>query len=189
MTNFLRAFFVLLAMGLHTQNARAQTQESDALIALFIYNFVNFVEWPEVAFDKSESAINACWYGESAASRFLQTMDGTLIGNRPLNTVISEEIQNLKTGCHVLFVEASRRAVLPDFWKNINYLFVLSVGEQQEFTDKGGIIRIVRTADQLEFDANINNAKEAGIFLSSDLLHLARKIKGLDLEEREKKNP
>lgn len=188
MNKFLRVFFVLTALSLSSQTVRAQNYESDALIALFIYNFVNFVEWPDVAFNETDSAINVCWYGESAASSFLQTMDGTLIVNRRLNTVISEEIQKLKTGCHVLFVEASRRAVLPDFWRNINYLFVLSVGEQQEFTEKGGIIRIVRTADQLEFDANINNAKEAGIFLSSDLLHLARKIKGLDLEERERNN-
>ena len=181
-----RLLAIILSIWLLTIPPTGYTEESgytvdtvSPLIALFIYNFVNFVEWPAPAFKTKQSSINTCWYGESEASEFLMTLDGTLVGDRALKIYVSNNIKKLKSRCHVLFVEASRKAVLPEFWKNINYLFVLSIGEQQEFTKKGGIIRIVRTADQLEFDANINNAKEAGVELSSDLLHLARKIEGL----------
>ena len=172
-----------LAQGTVTQESQQQEKTYDTgspLIALFIYNFVNFVEWPAPAFEQKTSPINACWYGSSKASQFLKTLHGTPVGDRELHITISEDVQSIKTGCHLLFIEESRKAVLPDFWKNINYMFVLSIGEQEEFTEKGGIIRIVRTADQLEFEANVHNARGAGVFLSSDLLHLARKIKGLN---------
>ena len=54
---------------------------------------------------------------------------------------------------------------------------MLSIGEEKDFTTNGGIINIMRTTDQVQFEVNISNALENGLFISSDLLSLARKIR------------
>ncbi len=84
---------------------------------------------------------------------------------------------DLKSGCQILFVGADQRTRLPELWKHINYLYVLSMGEQQGFADSGGIVNILRTTDQVQFEINISNALSNGLFISSDLLSLAREIK------------
>ncbi|MDN3637337.1 YfiR family protein [Simiduia curdlanivorans] len=144
--------------------------------ALFLYNFANFVEWPSDAFDSADAPIRMCLYGDLPFGIFLDSVDGTPIANRTLAVTRTNEIAEIAEGCHILFVGGERKASLPDFWKNVEFLFVLSVGEQEDFSDSGGIINIFRTEDQYQFEVNISNAMAAGLFLSSDLLSLARAV-------------
>ena len=83
----------------------------------------------------------------------------------------------IKSGCHILYVGEDERVHLPRFWSEIQYVYVLSVGERRGFADKGGIINIMSTRNQLQFEVNIENAINNGLFLDSDLLSLARSIK------------
>ncbi|WP_096086310.1 YfiR family protein [Agaribacterium haliotis] len=157
--------------------AQNKQQADDQLTALFLFNFVNFAEWPKEAFASADAPIQMCLYGSIPFSSYLNAVDGTLIGSRKLNIKQTQKLDDIRSGCHMLFVSQDRHAELPEFWLDINYYYVLSVGEQEAFTDRGGIINIMRTTDQLTFDINVGNALEAGLFLEADLLHLARKIK------------
>ncbi len=66
---------------------------------------------------------------------------------------------------------------LQDFFSNVNHLFVLSVGNTEGFADQGGgVVNIFRTRDQQKFEINLQRAIERGLFISSDLLSLARII-------------
>ncbi len=145
--------------------------------ALFLYNFANFVSWPEQAFKSAKEPIHMCLFGEIPFGTILDNVDGTLIGDRPLRITRTDEISDIAEGCQILFVGDGRRALLPEFWQQIKYIYVLSVGEQKEFTDRGGIINIMRTTDRMRFDVNISNAIKNGLFISSDLLMLAREIR------------
>lgn len=145
--------------------------------ALFLYNFANFVEWPEDAFKETESPIEMCLFGNVPFSAFMDVVDGTLIGDRELHISTSQNIKDIENGCHILFVGEDQRLHLREFFKQIKYVYVLSVGNQKGFADQGGIINILRTTDQLEFEINITNAMQSGLFISSDLLSLAREIK------------
>lgn len=145
--------------------------------AQFIYNFANYVEWPFDAFANEQSPIKACLFGEVDFSPYLNAFAGVMIGERELVTISTTNLDDIRSGCHLLFVGEDRQVELPTFWSNIQYLYVLSIGEKQGFADKGGIIKILRTRDQLQFDVNINNAIVNGLFLDSDLLALARVIK------------
>lgn len=153
----------------------AETQNQ--IKAQFIYNFVNYVEWPADAFENATSSIRICIYGDVPFSSYLLSFAGSVIGERELTFIISTAINDIYSGCHILYVGNDRRLDLPKFWKQIKYTYVLSVGEQRGFSDQGGIINIVRTRDKLQFDVNISNALKNGLFLDSDLLSLARVIK------------
>lgn len=157
-------------------SASDKTEENAQLTALFLYNFVNFSQWPDEAFETAASPIKMCLYGHIPFMTYLDSVNGTEIGKRKLDVFRTKELDEIRDGCHVLFVSEDRRAELPNFWKDINYYYVLSVGEQDAFTERGGIINIMRTQDQLTFDISVRNALEAGLFLESDLLDLAREV-------------
>lgn len=145
--------------------------------AQFVYNFANFVEWPDDAFSSSEESMRICLFGQVDFAPYLHIFAGTLIGSRLLVVQEANEIEEIRTGCHVLYLGQDERVRLPSFWQQIRYIYVLSIGEQRDFADKGGIINIFRTRDSVQFDVNIENALVNGLFLDSDLLALARVIK------------
>ena len=145
--------------------------------ALFLYNFANFVDWPKNAFSDDQSPIKMCLFGDVPFGPFLQVVNGTFIGERELAIVQAKIISDIEDGCHILFVDGEKKLLLPNFWKDVKYLYVLSIGEKKGFTDNGGIVSIMRTGDNVEFEINISNAITNGLFISSDLLKLAREIK------------
>lgn len=168
---------VFFCCGLLSSLSWPNNTKDTQLTALFLYNFANFAEWPDAAFKNKKASIKMCLYGDIKFANYLDAVDGTPIGNRPLNIYRTQQFEDIISGCHILFVAKDRKAELPKFWNNINYFYVLSVGEQKAFTDKGGIINIMQTENNLVFDINISNALEVGLHLDSDLLNLARKIK------------
>lgn len=170
---------LLLALST-TTGAQTPTALDDAeqhVRAQFVYNFANFVEWPNDAFANAETPITICLFGQVRFAPYLYTFNGSLIGNRVLEVQQSNKIEEIRSGCHVLYVGQDERVRLPNFWQEIQYLYVLSIGDRDGFADKGGIINIFRTDDRVRFDVNIENAIVNGLFLDSDLLALARVIK------------
>lgn len=160
--------------------AWAQDNKSEAekqVRAQFVYNFANFVEWPEDAFVSADAPIKVCLLGEVFFAPYLYSYNGSLVGERPLSITKADTLDEIRAGCHILYVGHDERVRLPTFWREIRYIYVLSIGEREGFADKGGIVNILRTRDHVQFDINIENALLNGLFLDSDLLALARVIK------------
>ena len=178
-SKLMRCIFIVIAMlgGLCGASAFADKQAEQQVRAQFIYNFANFVDWPNDAFNNVEAPLKVCLFGEVPFAPYLYTYSGALIGDRELNVSVAHTMDDIRQGCHILYVGNDERVHLPNFWQQIKYVYVLSIGSREGFADKGGIINILRTRDRLQFDVNIENAISNGLFLDSDLLALARVIK------------
>ncbi len=171
----LNLVFLLLVISVGTEAVPSDAENQ--VRAQFVYNFANFVEWPEDAFSESDTSIKICLFGDVVFAPYLYAFSGTLIGDRPLEVKKANSFDQIRSGCHILYVGEDERVRLPTFWGQIKYIYVLSIGERNGFADKGGIINILRTRDRVQFDVNIENAINNGLFLDSDLLALARVIK------------
>ena len=53
---------------------------------------------------------------------------------------------------------------------------LLSVGDESDFLERGGIIALKLSGGRVRFDINLAVAREAGLRLSSQLLQLADRI-------------
>lgn len=144
--------------------------------ALFLYNFANFVEWPDTAFPENSNVLKMCLYGNVPFGGFLDTVDGTRIKDRRLNIVRTSDAEDIKPGCHILFVGTDQLELIQQLFLNINHLFVLSIGNVEGFTETGGVVNILRTRDHQKFEINLSKAIENGLLIDSDLLSLARII-------------
>jgi len=173
-------FAVLLSISSGSLNATTKSSPQQAkefhVKALFLYNFANFVEWPVDAFKNLNSPLRLCLYGSVPFGGFLDAVDGTRIRDRNLKVVRTSDSEEIEPGCHILFVGTEHLEVIEQLFKNMNHLFVLSIGSVKGFTDKGGIVNILRTQDQNKFEINLSKAIKNGLLIDSDLLSLARII-------------
>lgn len=144
--------------------------------ALFLYNFANFVEWPADAFSDQSSPLKMCLYGAVPFGEFLDIVNGVMVRDRTLEVIRTTDYSLIQSGCHILFVGIDHYDELDKFFKDLNHLFVLSIGNVKDFAHKGGVVNILRTTDQQQFEINLTKAIENGLLISSDLLSLARII-------------
>lgn len=148
---------------------------NDGIIAVFLYNFANFIEWPPTAFQRNAN-LEVCLLGQVDFVGTMRNFEGTPVRGHPLRIVATQDEQMVQGGCHILYVGLDRRAELQRFLRNLNHMFVLSVGEDSNFLEDGGTINIVRTADQAQFSIDLTKAIQNGLSVSSDLLELATVI-------------
>jgi len=146
--------------------------------ALFLYNFANFVEWPNRAFAGLDDPLKLCLVGSAPFGGFLDNVNGTYIGNRMLYVLRSDDglDDEVQDGCHILFVGLDKKSELETFFSNINHTFVLSVGDEPRFADDWGTVNIFRVRDGAKIEINLKKAMENELTISSDLLAIARVI-------------
>mgnify|MGYP000016099731 FL=1 len=157
----------------------AESEGEKQVRAMFVYNFANFVEWPRKAFKRSNSPLQVCLLGDVPFAGYLEPMSGTLIGDRELKVVITSNEKKIKGRCHILFVGDDQKQVMKKLSRSKKYIYILSVSEQKGFIESGGIVNIIDQSQKISFDIDLDNAKRRGLFISSDLLSLARNIKRL----------
>ncbi len=176
----LLVFVILLSLGsepLKAANENSPQKDKEFHVkALFLFNFANFVEWPEDAFKDTESPLRMCLYGNVPFGGFLDAVDGSRIRDRRLKVIRTSNSEEIEPGCHILFIGEASLNVIEQLFQNMNHLFVLSIGDVKGFTDKGGVVNILRTQDQHKFEINLTKAIENGLLIDSDLLNLARII-------------
>ena len=74
---------------------------------------------------------------------------------------------------HILFISTSERGQLADLIKALEGSNVLTVGEMEQFNEKGGMINFVMEGTKMRFRINNQAATRAGLKISSKLLNLA----------------
>lgn len=172
---FLALVFVALAPPATAETDLELVKEYQ-IKALFLYNFANFVEWPDHAFESNASRLKMCLYGAVPFGEFLDVVNGVQIRDRTLEVIRTTQYAKIKSGCHILFVGIDHVGELDTFFRDLNHLFVLSIGNTTDFARRGGVVNILRTQDQQQFEINLAKAIENGLLINSDLLTLARII-------------
>ncbi len=142
--------------------------------AAFIYNFIQFVDWPSSAFPDARAPIIVGVIGEDPFGGALeQVMRGKAVNGRNLAIRRCDNVDQVD-GCHVLFVGGldgeHRAAALARAATG----GVLTVGETDDFTRSGGIIQFFLDDHRIRFEINARAAEQAHLTISSKLLRLAR---------------
>jgi YfiR/HmsC-like len=149
---------------------QSQASREDQLKAGFIFNFAKFVDWPNLA---AADPLTICFIGGAGIrDAFAASVEGKRVGSHPVTArAISARSAS---GCQLLFVGADAPASSELI--NGNAVALLSVGEEQNFNHKGGVIELFTQDNRLRFNVNLDNARRAGLKISSGLLQLASHV-------------
>ena len=155
--------------------AAADVQREQQIKAAFVYNFLQFVRWPDDAFkgDKAPFIVavidnDAFFDAVSAAVR------GKTVNGRSIEVKRFMAPADLPE-CHVVFVGGvADRDRTADLLRRATGKSVLTVGESEGFTRAGGVIRFFTENNKMRFEASVKAAQRQRLELSAKLLKLAQ---------------
>jgi hypothetical protein len=166
------AIALLLLFTIHVSAETIQSREYH-IKAVFLYNFSQFVEWPEEAFETPSSPFIIGILGEDPFKSVLdETVAGEKVKDHPIIIQRYPTLQDLKS-CHILFIgnkEAGNVKKIVDELKNKN---ILTVSDIPGFAEDGGMIRFIMHENKTKLQINPGMAKAAALNISSKLLRLA----------------
>ena len=172
--------FTLLALLVGSQSTFAQGTPlpEKQVKAAFLVNFPKYVEWPADTFPDTNSPIILATLGETDLGAEIQKMvQGRTVSGRPLVFKVITEITPA-ADCHILFIPDSARRSLPAVLEKLKSTSVLTVGENDDFLAKGGVINLARRDQNVRLAVNLVAARQARLKISSKLLSAADVVKG-----------
>lgn len=157
--------------------ARADTAVAEyQLKAAYLFNFAKFTEWPAAALPAG-APVTVCVAGRDPFGEALTGIETKTIQNHPVRVRRSVRIDDLR-GCHLVFVGEGEERRLPELFRNAELASALTLGDSEDFVEHGGTIGLVTRDNRILFDVNMDSARRAGLRLSSQMLKLARTVKG-----------
>jgi hypothetical protein len=146
--------------------------------AAFLINFPKYVDWPAEAFAEVNSPIVIAVLGETKVTGEIQkAIAGRTVNGRKI--VLKRLASGQESGvCHILFVSAAEQQRSPNLLAKLNDANILTVGESDDFLERGGIINLARRDQKIALEVNLTGADKARIKVSSKLLGVASIVKG-----------
>jgi hypothetical protein len=172
----LAAAAVLASLACETLYAQHPVSD-DNLKAAFALNFAKFTEWPAERLADQSGKLALCVTGERTAARdAYAALAGKSVQGRTVEVRwVGTRAEAL--GCWVLVVTERDRAV-GDWLRAVKDQPILTVGDAEQFVESGGMLGLFLADNRMRFDANLDVARGANLRLSSQLLKLARSVKG-----------
>ena len=164
---------VFLALGFSPLEATPPSPNEYALKAVFLYNFVRFIDWPDSAFNTRNAPLVIGIVGEDPFGFMLnEAIAGENYHGRPIQIEHFAGSRDIRR-CHLLFVNQSNADQIPQILQAVAGKNVVTVGETNYFLDQGGMIAL--TAEQNRVRLRINSAalRNARLNVSSKLLQVA----------------
>jgi len=161
-------------------SARQKASENE-LKAVYLYNFLQFVQWPseQAGWSKDNAKIIGV-VGDSPFGTALAELQINVNKNvaNPIRVIYygryHEEI-NLNA-CHLLFVSESEKQHIGKIMSAVKGSPVLTVSDVDDFISSGGMIALVREKGKIRWMINRGLTDKAGLRLSSQLLSIALRV-------------
>jgi hypothetical protein len=169
---------LVLATLLFGVRVDAQTPLSESQVkAMFVYNFLKFVEWPVHASLGAKDPFVVVIIGEGATADATESfLESKTIGERPVVVRRTQWDQSL-AGVRAAFVVERDPKKLHHILDAAAAAGVLTIGEGDGFTTQGGVIGLLVEDRKVRFDVDTAAAQTAGLRVSSKLLALTHAVR------------
>jgi hypothetical protein len=164
-----------LTVTIVTLSAQTPSLAEYRIKAAFLFNFVQFVEWPPNAFTNERAPLVVCVAGRDPFGDALdQTLAGEWAGKRSIVVRRASGPEGLGS-CHLLFVSKSEKGRLGTLLQAVgDSAPVLTVSDIEGFVDGGGTIGFFLERKRVRFEISPSQAQQHGLKLSSQLLGVGR---------------
>jgi hypothetical protein len=165
-------------------SARAADSDKEvALKAALIFQFLHFTQFPEQTEDRGGENIIIGVLGSSEMERALAPAVGREIAGRRIDVRPCRSVKDL-TQCCVVYVALGAMEDAEETLRDAQRAGVLTVGEDEDFLSRGGIIRFVRTPTEdrgrgayaINFEVNLRAAEHTGMQFRAKMLRVAHAV-------------
>ena len=163
-------------------SADPQNPQKQKLTALYLYNFLLFVDWPENA---ASDTIKLATYGAPQVYEALKPMKGKTIKGKKLVVFSLTKPEDMDDCCQVLFVGDTETQAVRELLKKINGKPILTVSDKAEFVGLGGMVSFKGQGDlrkdgkeQKRFIINLSAVRKSRLKIRSRLLRMSDIVYG-----------
>jgi hypothetical protein len=145
--------------------------------AAYLLNFARFLRFSPGA--EPGGTFDICILGaDDAVGRTLdQITTGESINSRPIRVLRVPDPTDGRR-CNVLYLSAAEHDSLREDMAILSGSDALTVSDEPDFMDRGGMIQFVLKNDHVRFEVNLDAVNRTHLSLSSELLRVAVSIKG-----------
>ena len=173
MRKYLYLTFLLISLCV-PQSGHSEGGDSHriSLTTEFIYNITKFVHWPNAAEGEQSDSITLCFANvERWQHQIKAQLQGKKSRRRQVITRFPDSPDQYQQ-CQLLFIGQSEHSRYFSAISNIPAQGVLTIGENDDFMQHGGMFRFFTQRNQLRFEVNPVAAEQAGLKISSKLIQL-----------------
>jgi hypothetical protein len=164
-----KAAAIALFATAFTAHATAVNAEYQ-LKAVFLFNFLQFVDWPADAFADAHSPIYVCVLGtDPFGSELDNVMAGERLDGRPIVVERHTDVAEI-THCHLVFISQDSERRRRQSLAALESMPILTVGDVDDFAAQGGIIELDVQNNRIKLLVNLQAATQAQLRVSSKLL-------------------
>jgi len=167
---------ILLLLVLASVPGLCQAASEEQVKAAYLYSFAKFIEWPSRTFQTSSSPFHFCVMNNRSFQVELdRTVKGKSVAGRTIEVVSVLNAEQSRS-CHLLFVDASQERQSRQVIQALQGAAILIVGETRNFIEGGGTIGFLMEDEHVYFEINQKEATLAGLYVSSRLLSVAKRV-------------
>ncbi len=146
--------------------------------AAYLYNFAKFIHWPDSAFSDAQSPLRICVAGDTELLGILQKiLQDKQIDNREVRAQALNRLDNSIASCQILYHLSASGIDARSLLARTRQLPVVTIGDNGEFLDLGGMIAFVIVDQRVRFELDLAAIRQADIQLSSRLMGVAYKVR------------
>lgn len=147
---------------------------ADKIKAAYIYQFTQFVTWPQVSASANEP-FTICVLGDEPIGNELEPLNWRQTSGR-LTRISSPKTMRDTDSCNILYIAKTEQHQLPEILRYFHNKPVLTISSIPGFAASGGIIGFVIIDNKVRLKINRSAAQRANITLSAKLLEVANVI-------------
>ncbi len=163
-----RAWLLGLSLLLVSSSLYATSSIEQKIKVAYIYNFTKFITWPEHPGD----SFNFCILGKDRFGSLFNSLESKIALGMPIRLIRLKKLAPANH-CHILFLGDRLKT---NIIKSSHYTGILTVSENTQFVQRGGIIGFVIRNGKVKLQINMKRAEQAGLIISAKLLEIAELI-------------
>ena len=143
----------------------------------FLFNFLKFGEWPSNTLASADAPfLVGVLDNDPAAPVLRQALAGKTVNARKIEVRSLPDPAGARV-CHLLFLSRAQQNSVDEIRQQLKEAPVLTVGETDQFCQRGGMINFVRQDESFRFEINLEAIKRSGLNISSRLASMATIVK------------
>lgn len=157
----------------HTLSAQTAPAKEFQIKAVFLFHFTQFTQWPATTFADANAPIVIGILGDNPFGAFLEkVVSGETVNGRSIIVTRFTQPDQIKT-CHVLYVCRNMHDKLSEILSAVEKKSILTVGDDDDFLKKGGMIRFALKNDKIKVQICPAAVKKTDLIISAKLLAVA----------------
>jgi len=153
----------------------SESVEKQTVLAVLTLNISRFTLWPEHIIKNTENTLNLCVFGDNTVQQSFENINQKIVKNKTINIINLSRLRKLKR-CQLLYLSKLERSRLIPLLLELKGQPILTIGENMEFLQAGGMIGLQNIDGKIQLTINLPIVNQSDLIISSRLLKLAKII-------------